>query len=242
MQKKIKNIFYSGWRKGMLIVKKESNGFTIIEMMVVLAIFGLILGVIVIDFASQRPNRDMKIAQNELITNIRKVQSYSLLSTNLGSQKSAQFYVIKFDQSFPDRYFIQTISDAPTSPKLSAVETVKFPSKVRFASSTPFAIDRPGLFTDPVAPACVLVAFKSPFAKILISEDCNITTPPFSSGDSYRGFIEFVNNVNGISVSSDTDFLVSLEHQDDSSIIKKVLIKGITGLICSTNDGLVCAN
>jgi|SRR3989338_386821 len=217
----------------------KNLGFTLIELLVVLAIMVLIIGIVIIDFSRQRPERDMKIAQNELVTNIRKVQSYSLFSRNVGQLEPAQFYILKFSTATPDRYFIEAITDASSSPKLNSMETVLLPKNIVFASSNAFMIDRPSPILDPTSPpSCALLAFKSPFGKAYVNEGC--VQNSFLSGDDYKKIIEHISNINNQTVSTDTDLSVTLGFKNGGTT-KKVLIKGVVGLVCPSVDGTTCS-
>lgn len=216
-------------------------GFTVIELLVVIAIMAIIVGLVIIDFAGQKPGRDLRIAQNELVTNIRKAQSYSLFSKNVNNVKPAQYYLLKFSAAMPDRYYIQAITDATSAPKLNSMETVLLPKNIIFSQTSPFVIDRPAGLTDPsVPPTCVLVAFKAPFGRAYVNDGCNITNPGFQSGDDYKKILDFVQNINGLSVSADTDLVITFNFKDGTQS-KKVLIKGVTGLVCPTVDGTTCS-
>lgn len=225
--------------------EQAALGFTVIELMIVVTLMAVVLGLVAIDFSAQRPARDLRIAQNELVTNIRKVQSYSLFSRNVGNVKPAQYYVLKFSQSQPDRYYIQAITDVNSSPTLRAMETVFLPKRVVFSSTNPFVISRPPPLTNPSQPpACVLLAFKSPFGKAYINDGCNPVNPadPYmlTPNDDYRKIIDHINNVNNLTVSVDTNLVITFQFKN-SSTSKKVLFKGVTGLVCPTVDGTTCS-
>jgi len=216
----------------------KNLGFTLIELIVVLAIMAIVLGIVIIDFSRQRTERDMKIAQNELVTNIRKVQSYSLFSRNVGQLEPAQFYILKFSASTPDRYFIQAITDASSSPKLNFMETVMLPKNIVFASSNAFMIDRPLPISDPPPSSCALLAFKSPFGKAYVNDGC--VQNSFLTGDDYKKIIEHISNINSQTVSTDTDLLITLAFKNGGTG-KKVIVKGVVGLVCPTVDGTTCS-
>jgi|SRR3989344_5517856 len=221
--------------------QRLNMGFTVIELIVVLAIMTMIVGLVIIDFAGQRPERDLRIAQNELVTNIRKAQSYSLFSRNVNSVKPAQYYVLKFSVTTPDRYFIQAITDSSSAPVLHDLETVLLPKNIIMSASNSFVITRPTpIIPSPDPATCALLAFKSPFAKIYANNGCNTTTPAFQAGDDYKKILDHINNVNGSTVSSEANLLITLAFKNGGQT-KKVLVKGITGLVCPTIDGTTCS-
>ena len=85
------------------------KGFTLIELMVVVSIMAILATAVIINIAGQRNNRNIIIAENELVNNIRTAQSYTLSSRVLPSGQSAQYYVLKFDFSEPSQYILQAI-------------------------------------------------------------------------------------------------------------------------------------
>src|SRR5688572_11025469 len=74
-------------------------GFTVIELMVVFLIIVLLSSSVIVNWNKQTPNRSLKIAENELVSNIKKVQSYAVSSRNIaGGDEPAKFYLINFQE------------------------------------------------------------------------------------------------------------------------------------------------
>jgi len=212
-------------------------GFTLIEMLVVISILGILLSLVIIDFSRQRLTRGLNIAQNELVTNIRKTQSNSFFSRNVDGGKPAQYFVIKFSTSTPDRYFVEAIVDVKVSPKLNLVETILLPQNILISAVT---IKRPSPLYNPStenAP-CALLAFKLPFGKTYVNNGCQQSG--FNSSDDYQKIISHVSNASSLSVSTDTDLVIALQNKD-KTLTKKVLVKGVTGLVCPTVDENICS-
>ena len=220
------------------IQSSASSGFTALELAVVVAIIAVMAGLVIADYNGQRSERTLRIAQNEMVTNIRKVQSYSLFSQNLANGKVPQYYILKFSTSTPDRYFIQAITDFNSTPTLYAVETILLPSRVKISG---ISLASP-IWSPSISSACTLLAFKSPYAKLYSSSTCNpisvSDTYSITNTDDYRKLIDYSGNVSPI--SADTDTVVTLSIVGSSST-KKVLIKGVVGLVCPTSDGSTCA-
>jgi prepilin-type N-terminal cleavage/methylation domain-containing protein len=232
---KLKNLKLA---KGFIQQQKSGAGFTLIELMVVIGIMSMITGLIILDFSRVRPERDLNIAQNELITNLRKVQSYSLFSRNVGSLKPAQHYILKFSTTASNTYQVQAITDLNTSPTLNGIESIKLPSRVFVSALT---LTGPIWSSPGVSASCALVAFKAPFARTYMSNGCAQTSPPFSVGDDYKKITDHVNNIAGATVSTNADLLITLSLAGSSSI-RKILVKGVTGLVCTTANGTTCGN
>ena len=170
-------------------IKQKSNkiysqaGFTLVELLAVLAISSLLLGALVIDFAGQRGRRNLVLAKNETITNLRKVQSYMLSSRNISP-------------GVPAKYYIATLTSGSASYTIQAVdndfmyhdniETINLPSKVNIST---LAIpsdngDRSGeaitiIVDEQTIQAtsynCIQIIFSAPFGKMYThgSDICN---------------------------------------------------------------------
>jgi len=204
----------------------NQGGFTLIELIVVISIIGMLSGFIVTGFNGQRPVRNQKIAQNEMVTNIRKVQSYTLSSRNLPNGQAAQYYILKFDTAQPTRYHIYGMYNVKNPPiQMRAVETVNLPQNIVLAN--PISIFTGSATTTS---SCVLIAFQLPFAKEITSSACNGSPPVITSSDDYGRIVNFVAN-NGGSVTSDSIVTINLQDIDAKLPFRKIIINGITGLI-----------
>lgn len=224
-------------------------GFTLIELLVVISIMTILVAVISINLAGQRAMRDIRIAQNQLVTNIRKVQSYTLSSRTLPSGESAQYYILKFDLNNPTQYTIQAISNVSTQPKLHNLETIILPPNIQIATITPatYPINIARSLNptaQPIFSRCALAAFAAPFGKITFNDGCNPVSfsSPYTlqlSEDYYAKIINFQTNVacdgnNGnppnpavCSASTDSTMIIMLT-DIAKTISKTVTINGIT--------------
>jgi prepilin-type N-terminal cleavage/methylation domain-containing protein len=208
-------------------------GFTLLELIISMSIMATLFAVIATGIVSQRSNRDLNIASNELITNLRKLQANSLSSRGLAFDQPVQYYILKFDKNIPGQYTIQAIYNSSVQPKLIDIETIKLPINVKFASNNPFYSYRVGFNANP---NCVLLSFGAPYAKILVTSVAGSCTPvsatnPYTivNTDDYFNIPNFI--VNGPTLTSaDTNLDIVLSSVDNS-ISKTVTIKGISGLI-----------
>jgi len=216
---------------------KSGNGFTLIELLVVISIMGLLSMAMIANLAGQRVSRNIKIAQNELVTNIRKIQSFTLSSRNLPNNQAVQYYVLKFDLATPTQYKIQAMYNVSNSPaQLADVETVKFPLNIRLAAASgivnPLQIDRPSPLSAqvPAYPSgCALVSFATPFAKTFMNNGCGIAAAPnINTGDDYQNVINFLTNTSAGSASSNSIMTITLTDVANT-MTKKIIINGITG-------------
>lgn len=196
---------------------KSGAGFTLIELMVSISVMALVLTIVITNLGGRKPNRDIKIAQNELVTNIKKTQSYSLSSHKLPNGKAAQYFLLKLDIT-NQQYVIQGIYDLNTGPKLIDIETIKFPKGIQFAATVPLTINNVSA-TQP----CVLLAFKLPFAKAIINDGCNFNS---FNNDDYRNLID------AKPPRATVDGLLNIKLSDQSgSLTNRVIVNGITGLV-----------
>ncbi len=225
-----------------LIYNHQLNlGFTLMELMVVLTIMAFLFTGIIVNINGQRAPRDIKIAQNELVSNIRKAQSYTLSARSLPSGESAQYYVIKFNLAKPTEYTIQAISNVGTSPRLQDVEVIKLPVNVKItALSITGRLSAPAT-QDPAS--CALVGFSAPYGKVLFNDGCvpvSFTGPyTIQSTDDYQKFVNFQTNVQCINnltplpssctASADSIVTITLTNSAQAGLQKQVTINGITG-------------
>lgn len=118
-------------------MKQKSNkidsqaGFTIVELLTVLAIMALIMGALAIDFAGQRGRRNIVLAENETVTNLRKVQSYMLSSKNISPGIPAKYYIATFQEGATN-FTVQAIDK--DFKYHDNIETVTLPSKTNIST------------------------------------------------------------------------------------------------------------
>ena len=218
---------------------KAKKGFTLIELMVVLAIMAFLATAIVLDIAGQRNNRNIAIAENELLTNIRTAQSYTLSSRLLPSGQSAQYYILKFDYSKPTQYILQAVYNVGSSPQLQNIETFTFPSGIQLSSSSPITITG-GVANQTISSpsGCGLVIFSAPFGKTFFNNGCTPNNPssPYTiaSTDDYQKPINYVTNVScavdasACTLSANSMLTITI-NAINTSLSKTITINGITG-------------
>jgi prepilin-type N-terminal cleavage/methylation domain-containing protein len=234
----------------------SKDGFTLIELLVVLSIFLMLTGLIIANYSGLRSGRNLKIAQNELVSNIRKIQSYSLSSRAVGGTQVVQYYLLRFDTSVPDKYYLDAIYDVSTSPKvLLGIETYNLPQGIKLASTTPsfgaFLIDRPPIqYPSPSSDSadvksasdlptnpCVLLAFKLPFASMIfnggtdqvnsLNKGCRYNT---FVGDDYKKIKDYVANSSTNTAVGNSILTINLS-TDDGKLGSTVTVNGLTGSV-----------
>ena len=138
------------------------KGFTLIEMLVVIGIMAMILGLFLVNFSGLEGARNLKIAQNQLVTDLRKIQSYTLSSRNVStSGKPARYYMIKFDISTPTAYTIQAIDNASSASV--DLQTIALPKTSQISS-----LSLQPSTGSAVSATCVQVAFSLPFGRVFM--------------------------------------------------------------------------
>lgn len=137
---------------------KSEHGFTLLELLTVIAVMGVLASVFMVNFNAQRVPRDLNIARNETITNIRKVQSYTLSSRDTLGMAN-KFYVITFMDG-ESSYKIGSIGINPTDKLFTykIQEVVTLPGKVRQSIN---------------GPDCAQVIFAAPFGKMYTDTNLN---------------------------------------------------------------------
>ncbi len=230
---------------------QSGAGFTLIELLVVIVIMVTLISVLSINLAGQRDARNLAIAENELVSNIRKIQSYTLSARTPPSGQIAQYYLLKIDITRPQKYTIQAITQAFSQPAVEDMETINLPANIRFAASSPVIItNRLNPATQNIfsSPACAVAAFAAPFGKIILNDGCspaNLTTSPqnLNLSDDYRSkIINFQSNTvcdagNGnppippVCSASTDSFMIMTLSDFTGAISRRVTINGITGAV-----------
>lgn len=138
---------------------EKQSGFTIIELLVVCAIMAVVATIGIMNWNSQRSARTLTIAQNELITNIRKVQSYAVSSRNTPAGDAAKYYVIEVSENTSTLPVYAVVGQ---NYSLSAVETIILPTDVKIS-----ALSVAGQSAGYVAPStkCVDIVFSVTYGK-----------------------------------------------------------------------------
>lgn len=217
------------------------RGFTLIELMVTLTITAFLFSGLIVNINGQRAPRDIKIAQNELVSNLRKAESYTLSARNLPSGQPAQYYVVRFSLANPTEYVIQAISNVSSSPQLQDVETIKLPINVKITALT--VTQRLLAPATQNSTACALVAFVAPYGKVLFNDGCSPSsfTSPYVilPSDDYQKLVNFQTNVqcinnltpppNSCTASTDSIFTITLTSSAQAGLQKQVIVNGVTG-------------
>lgn len=110
---------------------KLEKGFTVTELLVVFFIMVMISSIVIINWNKQTPNRNLTLAQNEMITNIRKIQGYAVSSRNINAVQSAKYYIMSFVQG-SNQYLVYGIDSSGVV--TGVLETMTLPQGVNISS------------------------------------------------------------------------------------------------------------
>src|SRR5580693_7158971 len=110
------------------------HGFTLIEMLVVISIMGLLAAMFIANFVAFRGPRDMQIATNQLVTNLREIQSYTLSSRNSPATGKPVIYYMMELNAAGTSYQIQSIDSDYTFE--SAIQNINLPNDITIAAAT----------------------------------------------------------------------------------------------------------
>lgn len=152
-------------------------GFTLVELLVVVSILALFYGLIVANFSVWRGPQSIKVAANELATNINKLHSYSLSARSINGTP-ANYYIVQFNTGTANvSYPIQAISaTSPTPTFINPVEIIRFPGLVYVKQ-----LDYTNQAGTVTSPACVQIVFSLPYGRTYIDPNCS-----FNSGSTSK--------------------------------------------------------
>ncbi len=192
-------------------------GFTLIELLVVIGIMGMITGIFLINFGRLQGPRNLRIASNQLVTDLRRIQSYTLSSRNvpIAGSPPASYYILKFDAGTGsnNKYVVQAIDDTKVfSP---ALETISLPKSIQI-TKLQIVLANGTIINNAT---CAQVAFALPFGRILMEyqttiQPCNIANTIQNSAD----------------LSANKNLILNVELTDTSTIGSSPQVIQINGI------------
>lgn len=202
---------------------RKNSGFTLMELLVVIGIMVLLATVLIINYNRQRGVRNLKIAQNELITNLRKTQSYILSARNSPSTGlPAKFYILRLGTvgaGTPAVNSIYRIQNIDTNYAFGDPEQLLLPQGIVISGIT---VARGGTF---VQAQCAQLMFSSPFGRLYTY---------YRTSDNNCGSIVVTDGV----VQSPSQLLglvdstVTITLQDTKSLATRtVVVSGVSGKV-----------
>lgn len=208
-------------------INTYKSGFTLVELLVVISIMATLTGLFLVNFAGLRGPRNLRIAQNELVTNIRKIQSYTLSARDVSLDLAARYYILRL-RTGQGTYEIQAvgvnkITGTPTyydgsSAAQPFIETLRMPTGITVNSLA--LKNAAGTTINPV-PQCVQIGFALPFAKTYIEYNAVSTSCNFST---------ITTNAATLDAKANHTLTITLRDQA-SNTNRVVVVRGVTGVI-----------
>lgn len=197
-------------------------GFTVVELLVVFVIMILLSSLVVINWNKQKPTRSLVIAQNELITNLRKVQSYAVSSRNISAGSAAKFYLVEFNENATS-YTVDAINSDGTLTG-APLEQISLPAGLSFS-----AIELEQTEGGRATPYdCLYAIFSVVYGKTYFLGD-NMEVESFGLCGT--------TNVEGLVADpvvlarhADSDLILSIKH-NKTNVVKSVRVDAQTGRV-----------
>ncbi len=126
--------------KKILVFKNSSNGFSMIEMLVVLFIVTLISSIVLVNFRSGEADINLREAAQKLALDLRRAQASAESVSTLPASSSVPYgYGIYLDQSTPTSYifFADLNNDKSYSISDQIIETITLPANIQIMSLSP---------------------------------------------------------------------------------------------------------
>jgi len=149
-------------------IQNSNNGFTLIELIIVMVIIGIVTAIIVPSYNKARNNKDLLLGREQVSGDIRMAQNYSYNTLKFGAAFPEGGYGIHFDISGagdPKKYII--FADINSDQEYDAGEEsqeLELPRSVKISS----------LKVDGSSMNYVDVVFKPPYGKVFIKSGGNL--------------------------------------------------------------------
>lgn len=194
--------------------KDNSQGFTVVELLVVFLIIVLLSSVIIVNWNNQTPRRSLTISQNEVTTNIRRVQSYAVSSRNINATVSAKFYYLKFQKN-QGVYSLDGSDGAVNPVYYSDLEKYNLPSGI-VVSDIALTSTNGG---SNLSPNCLLLAVSVIYGKsYFLSDVCDASA------------LAIVRNPPSVATRANYNLTLTLTHTQ-KNISKTVTVYGLTNKV-----------
>lgn len=152
------------------------GGFTLVELLVTLAILAVFYGLVLANYASWRGPQYVKVSANELATQVSKMRSFALSARNLNGNP-AKMYVLRLGEDTPTSYAQQGLAAAAGGDIFEpALETHFLPGGAAITGLT--LTSKTGTVSHPT---CVQIAFTLPFGRTYLNPVCDFNVPKTAS-------------------------------------------------------------
>lgn len=136
----------------------NKNGFTLIELIVAMAIISIMSAVVIVQYNGYRDSKALTLGEKQIINDIRMVQgrTYNILSNNGSFPEGG--YGIRFTNGSDNYIIFADNDDNSVYDAGEEFETIELPENVEIV----------GLKKDGVDNSPVDIVFKPPYGKVLI--------------------------------------------------------------------------
>lgn len=200
--------------------KQRKQGFTLVELIVVIGVIAVLTTVFLINFSSQKGPRNLRISTAELNTNLRKIQSYTLSSRDTASGVPAAYYLMSLNTlSGANTKYTSSLIDKNAAS--ATTETVVLPIDVTVNNISIVAADGTAVAGTI---ECAQIAFKLPFATAYIDYDNN------GNGTCDVNFLNDQNNPVTLASMINRKITITLRERV-SGQTTTVVVNGVSGVI-----------
>ncbi len=142
---------------------KKQNGFTLIELLVVIFIMVTLTSVFLVNFGNQSGPRSLNVAKNNLISNLRRMQSHAISSKDSTAGAPAKYYSLTLSSVVGSYgiYDLKTYNSTDVSTTLSTEQLIA-PVIVKQISVT----RSDGVVVNPTN---IEIFFSVPYGRILLT-------------------------------------------------------------------------
>ncbi len=140
---------------------QNSQGFSLIELIVSIAIIVTLVSVFLVNFAGLSKSRNLNVGTNNLVSDLHKIQSFSLSSQDLSVGKPATIYGVVFNNNAASYNLIGFDNTVPVAVQ-STISSVNLPPNTFINSVLVTKADN-----TTAAPTSITILFKIPFGRVL---------------------------------------------------------------------------
>lgn len=144
----------------------KQRGFTILELIVAMSIISLLATSILVGYGNLRERRDLKIASDNLVSNLEKMSSFSLLNRDIDSTTQAYAYALEFSSdSARNGYYNLLAYDRsfPAPGRQTVLQAINLPANTSISSISVARAGGGGAIT----PGRLILFFTVPYARVL---------------------------------------------------------------------------
>lgn len=144
---------------------RNQKGFTLIELMVSVAIMAILLTVVIANFGAGNQKRNLNIARNVMMSDLRKSQSLAIASKDVTPGHPANSYSATFSTS-TNRSYSLIGQDNSVPPNITTLTSPNLPAKTYVKTISIYRQDGTTLLANNLT-----IQFSVPYGRIALSFD-----------------------------------------------------------------------